>query len=192
MRDGIDAVSAICGASQGVVTLAVVGTLASTTLTERLRRFRTAHPAIDLRLRTALSAEVSALVLSGDAALGLRYDVDPNPYLVSSTIHNESMVPVCQPDHHLAHARRVRLQALAAERWLAFPPRPGIGREPYRAALERQLAACGLAASEIIPVDSLTAQKRMVEAGFGIALLRVDRDAVDLVKVGQPRSPWLN
>jgi len=33
------------------------------------------------------------------------------------------------------------------------------------------LAAAGLSAAEIIPIDSLTAQKRMVEAGFGLALL---------------------
>src|SRR5947208_784995 len=33
------------------------------------------------------------------------------------------------------------------------------------------LAVVGLSASEIIPIDSLTAQKRMVEAGFGLALL---------------------
>jgi DNA-binding transcriptional LysR family regulator len=171
MRDGIDAVGAIRGTDQGGVTLAVVGTLASTTLTEHLRRFRDAHPAIDLRLRTALSAEVSALVLCGDAALGLRYNIDPQPYLVSSTIHNEPMVPVCSPSHRLARVQRVRAQALAGERWLAFPRRAGAAREPYVSALEQQLAACGITAPEIVPIDSLTAQKRMAEAGFGLALL---------------------
>ena len=33
------------------------------------------------------------------------------------------------------------------------------------------LAAAGLDGAEILPIDSLTAQKRMVEAGFGLALL---------------------
>src|SRR5262249_39772890 len=87
MRDGIEAVGALRGTGRGTVTLAVVGTLASTTLTASLRRFREAHPGVDLRLRTALSVEVSALVLRGDATLGLRYDVDPHPDLVSSMIH---------------------------------------------------------------------------------------------------------
>lgn len=171
MRDGIDAVAALRGASRGGVTLAIVGTLASTALTDRLRRFREGHPAIDLRLRTALSAEVSALVLRGDATLGLRYDVDPHPDLVSSTIQDEPMLPVCSPRHRLARARRVDPPALAGERWIAFPPRQGRTREPYSSALEHRLAACGLSASPIIPIDSLTAQKRMVEAGFGLALL---------------------
>ena len=40
MRDGIEAVGALRGADRGTVTLAVVGTLASTSLTARLRRLR--------------------------------------------------------------------------------------------------------------------------------------------------------
>ena len=131
MRDGLEAVQALRGTDRGAVTLVVVGTLASTTLTERLRRFRDAHPAIDLRLRTALSREVSDLVRRGDATLGLRYDADPNPEIVSTTIHDEPMVPVCSPRHRLARVPRVGATALAGERWVAFPPRPRPGGEPY-------------------------------------------------------------
>src|SRR5262249_10236798 len=72
-QDARDAVDAVRGSDVGVVTLALVGTLASSGLTAHLRRFREAHPGIDLRLRTALSAEVSALVRRGEATLGLRY-----------------------------------------------------------------------------------------------------------------------
>jgi DNA-binding transcriptional LysR family regulator len=171
MRDGIDAVGALRGAARGAVTLAVVGTLASTTLTGRLRRFREAHPAIELGLRTALSTEVSDLVRRGDATLGLRYDIDPHPDLVATKIHDEPMIPVCAAHHRLARVRRVAPTALGGERWITFPPRPGTTQEPYASALEQRLAACGMSAAEIIPIDSLTAQKRMVEAGFGLALL---------------------
>jgi DNA-binding transcriptional LysR family regulator len=171
MHDGLEAVQALRGTDRGAVTLVVVGTLASTILTERLRRFRDAHPAIDLRLRTALSREVSDLVRRGDATLGLRYDADPNPEIVSTTIHDEAMVLVCSPRHRLVRVPRVGTTALAGERWVAFPPRPRPGGEPYALALERGLAVLGLHGSEIVPIDSLTAQKRMVEAGFGLALL---------------------
>jgi LysR substrate binding domain. len=123
-------------------------------------------------VRTALSREVSELVRRGDATLGLRYDADPHPDLVSTPVHNEPMVPVCSPPHRLVHARRVDAKALAGERWITFPVRPGAAPEPYASALERGLALVGASASEIIPIDSLTAQKRMVEAGFGLALLQ--------------------
>ncbi|MCL2430739.1 MAG: LysR substrate-binding domain-containing protein, partial [Alphaproteobacteria bacterium] len=58
---------------------------------------------------------------------------------------------------------------LAGERWVAFPTRPT--RESRVQFLERRLIAAGLEDPEIIPIDSLTAQKRLVEAGFGVALL---------------------
>src|SRR5262249_47621864 len=48
MRDGVDAVRALEGAESGAVTLALVGTLASTALTSRLQAFRDAHPRVQL------------------------------------------------------------------------------------------------------------------------------------------------
>lgn len=168
MRDGIDAVSAVRGTGRGTVTLALVGTLASGSLTAQLSRLCQAHPGLDLRLRTALSAQVSALVLRGDAALGLRYGTDPDPGLVSVIIHQERLVPVCPPGHPLAAGGADLATGLAGQRWLAFPSPTG---DPYAAALRQLLAAHGLGAAEILPIDSLTAQKRMTEAGFGLAIL---------------------
>lgn len=171
MRDGAEAVHALRDPDRGTITLAVVGTLASTPLTGRLRRFREAHPAIDLRLRTALSPEVSDLVLRGDATLGLRYGLDPNPHLEVRKVHEEPMVAVCAPEHRLAGEGEIEPAGLEGETWITFPPKPGTPREPYLATLERRLAALGLPDARIVPIDSLTAQKRMVEAGFGLALL---------------------
>jgi DNA-binding transcriptional LysR family regulator len=171
MRDGIEAVNAVRGTGHGTVTLALVGTLASSSLTARLSRLCQAHPGLDLRLRTALSAEVSALVLRGDAVLGLRYGTDPDPGLVSVIIHQERLVPVCPPEHPLAAGGTDLAATLAGQRWLAFPSRPGAPADPYAAALQQLLAARGLGAAEILPIDSLTAQKRMAEAGFGLAIL---------------------
>jgi DNA-binding transcriptional LysR family regulator len=170
MRDAREAVRALTASERGSVTLAVVGTLASTGLTARLRAFREAHPAVDLRLRTALSAEVSALVRRGDATLGVRYDGDPHPELVSTPAGDERMVPVGPAGHRLAGRKRVAPAELQGERWLAFPPRSA-APEPYSSALARRLSVCGLDAAEILPIDSLTAQKRLAEAGFGLALL---------------------
>ncbi len=170
-RDGVAAVGAVSGGERGTVMLALVGTLASTSLTGRLKRFRDAHPGVDLRLRTALSREVSALVRRGEATVGLRYGADADPDLVSIRVHDEPMVAVAHAGHPLARLRRVDGRALAHERWVTFPARAHTEPpEPYSSALAQALAGWRLQA-EIVPVDSLTAQKRMVEAGFGLALL---------------------
>src|SRR5207247_14755 len=118
------------------------------------------QPAIARRPRTAVSSEVSALVRRGDATLGLRYDIERHPDLVSAKIHDEPMLPVCSPRHRLARARGVDPRALVGERWITFPPRPGQTREPYSSALEHRLAVCGLSAAEILPIDTLTPHTR--------------------------------
>jgi DNA-binding transcriptional LysR family regulator len=171
MRDARDAVAGLHSADRGAVTLALVGTLASSPLTLALRTFRDRHPAVDLRLRTGLSAEVSALVRRGDASLGLRYGVDPHPELQCTPLHLEPMLPVCAPHHRLARARRVPSAALTGERWITFPSPGPRGSEPYATAIEHRLAASGVHPAEMVFIDSLTAQKRLVEAGFGVALL---------------------
>ena len=171
MRDGLDSVRALHQVDRGTITLALVGTLASTTLTTCLQRFREAHPRVELRLRTALSQEVSVLVRRGDATLGLRYGGDPHPDMVSVSVYDEPMMVVSSPRHRLAGRRSVAPSALGAERWVAFPPRNDAFYEPYPWSLQNRLAAWGLHPAEIVPIDSLTAQKRMVEAGFGLALL---------------------
>jgi DNA-binding transcriptional LysR family regulator len=171
MRDGIDAVNSVCGIVHGTVTLALVGTLASSTLTAQLRQLCQAHPGLDLRLRTALSAQVSALVSRGDAALGLRYGSDPAPGLVSVITYQERLVPVCPPGHPLAEGRADPIAALAGQRWFSFPSHPEAPVDAYAAALQQLLAAHGLGAADVLPIDSLTAQKRLVEAGFGLAIL---------------------
>src|SRR5499427_2341591 len=171
MRDGFDSVRALHEVDRGTITLALVGTLASTSLTGCLQRFRDAHPRVELRLRTALSQEVSVLVRRGDATLGLRYGGDPHPDMVTVSVYDELMMVVCSPRHRLAERRSVAPSALGTERWVAFPPRSDAFYEPYPWSLQNRLAAWALHPAEIVPTDSLTAQKRMVEAGFGLALL---------------------
>jgi len=54
--------------------------------------------------------------------------------------------------------------------------------------LARRLAAQGQSGAEIVPIDSLTAQKRLVEAGFGLGLM--PESSVDELRVGTLRARW--
>lgn len=170
VQDGAAAVRGLARGEQGVVSVALVGTLASTGFATMLREFGRRHPGVKLELRTAASQEVSDLVRRGEVTLGLRYFTDPDPALASEVVLQERQVVVCASDHPLA-GRRVRDPArLADQRWVTFPPQRR-RREPFATVLEQRLAGCGLQPAEIVRIDSLTAQKRFVEAGFGIALL---------------------
>lgn len=171
LRDGAAAVKALAQGDGGRLTLAIVGTLASTELTAQLRRFYGDHPRLQVLLRTGSSAEVSSLVRRGEATLGLRYFSDPAPDIVSRDLYREALVVVGAAGHPLADARRIAPARLREESWAAFPPRRGSADDPFGQVVARSLARAGLDGSDVVIVDSLTAQKRLVEAGFGLALV---------------------
>lgn len=170
LKDAGDAVAALRSGDGGPIALAAVGTLAGTGLTRVLKRFADRAPGVELTLRTASSAEVSELVRSGAAAIGLRYFDDPAPDLDCLPLAPEPLTVVCAPGHARAGKRIRSLGELRGERWLAFPQTRGAG-EPTAQTLFTEFRMRGIADFRWTAVDSLTAQKRLVEAGFGIALL---------------------
>jgi DNA-binding transcriptional LysR family regulator len=70
----------------------------------------------------------------------------------------------------LAGKHVTSLAQLAAEPWLAFPSARD-AREASADNVFAQFLVRGVASLRWTPADSLTAQKRLIEAGFGFALL---------------------
>jgi DNA-binding transcriptional LysR family regulator len=178
-QDAENAVRALAAPNAGPVALAIVGTLAGGELSKIMKRFAQAHPDAELTLRTATSAEVSELVRRGEATIGLRYDHDRSRDLDSELLGMQPLLVVCAADHALAHRRVRKLAELRGERWIAFPEVPG-RREIAAGHILALFKTHGLGDVSWTPVDSLTAQKRLVEAGFGLALLSTDHVAEEL------------
>jgi len=170
-RDGAAAVRTLTQGDEGTVSLALVGTLANSDLLVRLQTFRTAYPAIRIALRTARSEEVSELVRRGEHTLGLRYFADRSSAIVSIPVHDELLILVCARNSRLVCPDAHDAAALKGVPWVGFPVGSGSSSEGFARLLERQLIKCGLEGAEIIAVDSLTAQKRLIEADFGVGLL---------------------
>jgi len=178
-QDAENAIRALTRQIAGPVSLAVVGTLAGGRLSEILKRFARQHPDVDLTLRTATSAEVSDLIRRGEATIGLRYDMNRLRDLDCQRLASEQLQVVCALDHPLAGKRVARLADLRGERWIAFPEIPG-RREISASHVFALFLTHGLGEIAWTPVDSLTAQKRLVEAGLGIALLSQTHAADEL------------
>jgi DNA-binding transcriptional LysR family regulator len=168
IEDGRQAVQATISEVGGPVSLALVGTLADSNIVEVLRQFSRRSKAVELDLRTATSQEVSDLVRRGEVTLGLRYHPDERHDLASRIVGVEPMRVICSPEHPLV-GRRVSKRLLVGEKWVGFPA--ARGRESFGGTLQRLLAPIGIQDAKITLIDSLTAQKRLVEAGFGIALV---------------------
>jgi DNA-binding transcriptional LysR family regulator len=178
-QDAENAIRALTQKNAGPVSLAVVGTVAGGRLSEILKRFAREYPDVDLALRTATSAEVSDLIRRGEATIGLRYDIVLLRDLDYVRLATEHLQVVCAADHRLAGKRVARLADLAGERWIAFPEIPG-RREISASHVFALFQTHGLGEIDWTPVDSLTAQKRLVEAGLGIALLTQSHAADEL------------
>jgi len=178
-QDAENAVRALARPDSGPVALAVVGTLASHKLARIIKRFAKEHPNVDLTLRTATSAEVSELIRRGEATIGLRFHHDSSPDLDCEVLTSERLQVVCAPDHPRAGRRVRKLADLRGERWVAFPLLPE-RPEIMAAHVFALFQAHGLGEIAWTPVDSLTAQKRLVEAGLGIALLSQSNAADEL------------
>ncbi len=170
-RDGAEAARALEAEERGTVTLALVGTLASTHLTARLRDFRDAYPEVRLLMHTARSDEVSAMVQRGDAQLGLRYFVGPDRDLVALPVTDERLRVVCAGQSRLVDPAATDVRALVGVPWIGFPQGGPSSGEPFARAMEQQLVRCGMGDAEYITIDSLTAQKRLIEADFGVGLM---------------------
>jgi DNA-binding transcriptional LysR family regulator len=169
LKDGTQAVQALQSEDHGAVSLAIVGTLAGTTIVKQLRRFSARHRKARLELRTANSFEVSDMVRRGEVSLGLRYFGDPSPELVCRQISEERIVVVCSAHHQWSGKRLRDPQQLRSDQWLSLPMTRH--RDSFAHVVARQLASAGLDDVPVMAIDSMTAQKRLIEAGIGIALL---------------------
>jgi DNA-binding transcriptional LysR family regulator len=194
LKDAAAAVAELQSGTAGAVSVAVVGTLADAKLAAILKRFATAHPKVMVALRTATSAEVSEQVRSGECTIGLRYFDDPSPDLTCHALTPEKLVVACAGDRPPARRRVRTLLALRSEPWLAFPQRPA-RREIAGVNIVAQFQTRGVAEFDWTPVDSLSAQKRLIEAGFGLALLpqsgiaeELARKSIATISVGDLRA----
>ncbi len=170
-RQVLAAARALEAEERDTVTLALVGTLANTWLTARLRAFRDGHPQVRLLMHTARSDEVSAMVQRGEAQLGLRYFAGPGRNLVALPIADEPLRVVCARQSRLVDPAATDVQSLVGVPWVGFPQGAASSGEPFARAVEQQLLRCGLGDVEYIAMDSLTAQKRLIEADFGVGLM---------------------
>jgi DNA-binding transcriptional LysR family regulator len=169
VQDARAAVRDVTSGQGGEVRLSVVGTLADRRLTDVLRRLREWRPRVAVDLRTSTSRDVSRGVSRGEVDIGVRYETDPDPDLDWIALAPEPLAIICAPDHKYA-GQTVELAHLREQRWLAFPPAPDRA-VTSPAHVYGYFLAGGFGEIGWSPIDSLTAQKRLVEAGLGLAMV---------------------
>ena len=76
---------------------------------------------------------------------------------------------VCSAQHQWAGKRLRASEQLRVDQWFSLPMTRH--RDSFAHLVARQLASAGLDDVPVMTIDSMTAQKRLIEADIGIALL---------------------
>jgi DNA-binding transcriptional LysR family regulator len=117
---------------------------------------------------SATSRQVSEEIRAGRVKLGLRYRRDEDPQIESTWVKDDDIVVACASSHPFAKRGRASIEQLEREHWLGYPTPSGGVSESYNDTL----ALRGFGSWKTMALDSLHTQIRLLEGGFGIALLR--------------------
>lgn len=154
-------------AGEGSVTIACGDTVALHLLPPVLAAFRAKFPKADVRVRNHGSREVVALVLAGDADLGLATKPEAlDDALESATLLDEGFVLALPPDHRLAGTGPAALSDLDGE--------PAVLLEATtatRRVIDEGLAAAGVRLATAMESGNLEVVKAYVARGFGLSVL---------------------
>lgn len=180
--DGRRAVADHIAGSTGRVTMGVVGSLAGRWLSDVLAAVAAEQPFVELVISTATSRQIRDQVLRGDVALGVSYARPTEPEIEVTVAFDEALVVVGAAGHRHA-GRRVTLGDLRDERWLMFPELPG--QPESSGSIARSLLDQHQVPPERIrPIDSLSAQRALARAGYGLAFVP-DSAVADDVAAGE-------
>lgn len=132
-----------------------------------LRRFCTAHPRVEIRLKELHSAEQIVQLGSGALDLAILREPGPDETFVTEAIVREPLAAVLPAGHAGARRPQVPLKALALERFVLFP------RASAPTLYDQIVAAC--AESGFAPRVEQEAREwhtvlGLVAAGFGVSV----------------------
>jgi len=97
------------GARGGEVTLATMNGLAGGLIPPVIASFREAHPRVQVSVRSLFADDIINAVLSGEADLGLAYNIADTPGLTPRAVYHTRLGAIVTADHPLALRSPARL-----------------------------------------------------------------------------------
>jgi DNA-binding transcriptional LysR family regulator len=161
-------VDAATGVIRGRLAVGMIPTAAVVDVPALLRAFHEEHPQVRISLLTGGSDILSDQVRDGAldvAFLGLAEHVEI-PNLNSQQLARDPLAALLAPDHRLATRKRIRLEAIAAEKFVDFP-----AGTTGRVQADRAFLAAGLERTVAFEITDPLVMARLVSEGLGVALL---------------------
>jgi LysR family transcriptional regulator, transcriptional activator of the cysJI operon len=159
-------VQEIKGLISGDIRVATVYSIGLHELPPYIKRFLKDHPSVNIHVEYRRANQVYEDVLGNIVDLGLVAFPTRDPRLEIIPLRKDSLVLVCHPQHPLAKAKSLKLQALNGHKFVAFDP-----DMPTRRALDKIFKEQKVTVDQVMEFDNIETVKRAVEIDSGIAIL---------------------
>jgi DNA-binding transcriptional LysR family regulator len=179
---------AIAGLRGGRLRMASFESAGSTLMPLAIAAFRQKHPAVELSMSLSEPEDCVPLLRSGDLDLAIVFEsavVEAAEGIHRVHLLEDPMYLALPSDHPLAHRRRIRLEDLAGEAWVA-----GAADCECNRLISRACAMAGYQPRIAFETDDYTAMQGFVAAGVGVSLiaelgLRIVRDDIVVRDLGR-------
>lgn len=157
------------GGLRGRLDLGILYGFTSVSMAGLLAAFREGHPDVELRLPgpgVQGTAHHVRELREGRLDLAFLMVTGPQTGLTPYRLTTESVLLACPPDHPMAGAGTVDLEALAGESFIDTPPGYGV-----RAAVDRSFAAAGIERRANFVMGDISTVLDLVRHRLGIAFV---------------------
>ena len=169
LDDAVNPARSVAEGMSGQITVGFFPTATYEFLPRVLRRYRSQHPDINVRLVELTTPEQPAALEQKRIDIGmlLAPTVDRKG-IAHETVFKEPLFVALPDDHPLAGAKQMDLKQLRGEPFVFIPPRWGSG---YYARVSHAFLEAGFTANIIEEVEHLHTMVSLVGAGMGVALV---------------------
>jgi DNA-binding transcriptional LysR family regulator len=178
LADGRMQVNALERGGAGRLTIGAAPAVGTYVLPGLLKRFAESHPRVEVRVRTGHSEEVLDLVLREQVEVGLVRALRHRD-ITSTPLYQDRLILVVEPGHAFASSGRIRLDEIADQQLILFDR-----TSSYHELTSALFRRAGVSPAGVMELDNIDAAKKMVEQGFGVALLP-HTSVVDEVAAGR-------
>jgi DNA-binding transcriptional LysR family regulator len=150
----------------GELRLAAIYSIGLHELPPHLKAFREKFPDVELHVEYRRSQQVYSQVLAGEVDIGLVAYPTKRNGLQIEVFNEDKLVAICHPNHALSGRKKIKLDDLNGEKFIAFEP-----DLPTRKVIDRHFRDHGVQIEHAMEFDNIETVKRAVEIESGLSIV---------------------
>jgi len=150
----------------GELRIAAIYSIGLHELPPHLKSFREKFPDVELHVEYRRSQQVYSQVLAGDVDIGLVAFPTKRNGLQIEIFSEDKLVLICHPNHALAGRKRIKIEELNGEKFIAFEP-----DLPTRKVIDRHFRDHSVQIEHAMEFDNIETVKRAVEIESGVSIV---------------------